>query len=100
MKLQPLLRSVCLINMRVRSYVISRILLIAGAIFVQCTAHDEPILVADVRWCDLAPDPGLCNAYIERYYYDQAERRCKVFVWGGCQGVVPFETLEQCRACE
>ena len=50
--------------------------------------------------CQLVPDTGPCFAAMPRYYYDKAERRCKVFTWGGCQGVVPFETLEECKACE
>jgi len=79
---------------------LSRALLVVAAFSFQCTSHDEPLLVADVRRCSLAPDPGPCNAYIERYYYDPAEKLCKPFVWGGCQGVVPFETLEQCRSCK
>lgn len=50
--------------------------------------------------CSLEPDPGLCKAYIKRYYYDQTEKKCKEFIWGGCDGVVPFETLEECKQCE
>ncbi|MFD1188382.1 BPTI/Kunitz domain-containing protein [Pontibacter rugosus] len=42
--------------------------------------------------CTLAPDPGPCRAAITRYYYDQKEKRCKSFIWGGCRGVLPFET--------
>jgi hypothetical protein len=47
--------------------------------------------------CQLEPDPGLCKAYIERYYYDSGAKKCKAFIWGGCQGVVPFETLAECE---
>ncbi|MBA4146415.1 MAG: proteinase inhibitor I4 serpin, partial [Cytophaga sp.] len=25
------------------------------------------------------------------------EKKCKEFIWGGCGGVVPFETLEECK---
>lgn len=50
--------------------------------------------------CRLAPETGPCFAAIPRYYYDKEEKRCKEFTWGGCQGVVPFETLEACKACE
>jgi hypothetical protein len=50
--------------------------------------------------CSLDPDPGFCKAYIKRYYYDQTEKKCKEFIWGGCDGVVPFETLEECKQCE
>lgn len=50
--------------------------------------------------CDLVPDPGLCNAAFRKYYYDKAEGKCKEFMWGGCGGVVPFNTLEECVQCE
>jgi len=32
-----------------------------------------------------------------KYYYDEEEKKCKEFIWGGCDGVVPFETLEECE---
>jgi hypothetical protein len=50
--------------------------------------------------CSLEPDPGPCRALITKYYYDKNEEKCKSFSWGGCQGSVPFETLEECLACE
>ncbi|MDD9887003.1 MAG: BPTI/Kunitz-type proteinase inhibitor domain-containing protein [Candidatus Marinimicrobia bacterium] len=50
--------------------------------------------------CYLKPETGPCDAYFPRYYYDQKEGECKEFIWGGCQGVVPFETMEECkRSC-
>ncbi|MFH1408686.1 MAG: BPTI/Kunitz domain-containing protein [Nanoarchaeota archaeon] len=49
--------------------------------------------------CSLAPDPGPCKAAMERFYYNG--RRCTTFTWGGCDGMVPFETLESClETCE
>ena len=51
--------------------------------------------------CELDPESGLCLAAIPRFYYDKAEKKCKQFTWGGCGGVVPFETLELCMLnCE
>lgn len=50
--------------------------------------------------CTLVPNVGPCNAAFPRYYYDQEEGQCKQFIWGGCDGVVPFETLEECEACD
>lgn len=51
--------------------------------------------------CKLKPDPGICKAYMPRYYFDESEDTCKEFIWGGCGGTVPFETLESCiEACE
>lgn len=38
---------------------------------------------------------------MERYYFDSASGTCKAFSWGGCDGSVPFDTLEACRkSCE
>jgi hypothetical protein len=51
--------------------------------------------------CTLEPDPGVCKAHMPRYYFNQTEGICKEFIWGGCGGNVPFETLEECQtACE
>lgn len=51
--------------------------------------------------CNLDPESGPCKAYIPRYYYDKNEKKCKEFIWGGCGGIVPFETLEECeRHCD
>jgi hypothetical protein len=51
--------------------------------------------------CDLAPDPGPCEAYIPKYFYDAATGECADFVWGGCDGTVPFDSLGACEAaCE
>ena len=49
--------------------------------------------------CDLVPEQGNCEAAIPIYYFDQEEKMCKEFIWGGCDGVVPFDTLEQCEEC-
>ncbi|UXP30828.1 BPTI/Kunitz domain-containing protein [Reichenbachiella agarivorans] len=53
-----------------------------------CTQSDK---------CSLAPDAGFCYAYIPKYYYDKEEKQCKSFIYGGCGGEVPFETLEACE---
>ncbi len=50
--------------------------------------------------CELEPDPGICEAYMPRWYYDADAGRCKEFIYGGCGGTVPFETKEECKACQ
>jgi hypothetical protein len=50
--------------------------------------------------CNLKPEMGFCEALIPKYYFDKAEGKCKEFIWGGCEGVVPFDTLEECKLCE
>ena len=49
--------------------------------------------------CSLRPERGPCKAMFERFYYDPVKKTCKSFFWGGCGGVVPFETEEECRKC-
>lgn len=50
--------------------------------------------------CELTPNPGPCDAHIPKYYFDMTEMKCKEFIWGGCEGVVPFNTMEECLLCE
>lgn len=47
--------------------------------------------------CKLSPEQGPCLGNITKYYYDIEERKCKQFIWGGCEGVVPFNSLEECE---
>ena len=46
--------------------------------------------------CELEPDPGLCKAYFPKYYFDDETLACQEFIYGGCGGVVPFDTMEDC----
>ena len=52
--------------------------------------------------CYLEPDPGSgCLAAIPMNYYNPQYQQCDIFSWGGCDGVVPFESLEECEnTCE
>ena len=50
--------------------------------------------------CDLTPESGPCEAAIEKYFFDAEDQVCKPFIWGGCEGVVPFDTMEDCQQCE
>lgn len=47
--------------------------------------------------CKLEPDAGNCFAIIPKYYYDKEDKKCKEFTWGGCGGLVPFDTMEECK---
>jgi hypothetical protein len=50
--------------------------------------------------CRLKPDRGLCKGLFWKYHFDQKSAACKEFMYGGCDGVVPFETREECElAC-
>lgn len=50
--------------------------------------------------CELEPDPGNCFAAMPRYFYNSSSGKCEEFIWGGCAGTVPFETMEACYECE
>lgn len=67
------------------------------SLFLSCGENED---FPNNNNCQLEPDPGPCNAAFRRYYYDKQEKKCKEFIWGGCGGVVPFETLEACKECE
>lgn len=73
-------------------------LLIWLSIIIGFTAcqDDEQMNILE---CALEPDPGICFAAIPKYYWDSEACECKEFTWGGCGGVVPFETLEACEVC-
>lgn len=60
---------------------------------------DDDDIIPNDNPCTWEPDPGPCDAAIPRYYFDPQSQSCKQFIWGGCDGVVPFETLEACEAC-
>tara|TARA_B100000686_G_scaffold306385_1_gene345752 strand:- start:331 stop:1806 length:1476 start_codon:yes stop_codon:yes gene_type:complete len=51
----------------------------------------------EIQKCYYTPNPGVCLAAITKYYFDQEENECLEFTWGGCGGLVPFETLEDCE---
>ena len=46
--------------------------------------------------CEVDPDPGLCKAYFPKYYFDKETQACQEFIYGGCGGVVPFDTMDEC----
>jgi Kunitz/Bovine pancreatic trypsin inhibitor domain len=68
-------------------------------ISISCQKEDENPCEQSPK-CSLEPDSGMCLAAFPKYYFDKTEGKCKQFMWGGCGGVVPFNTLEECRQCE
>ena len=57
-----------------------------------------PDCSSNIDACTLIPDPGKCQAAIQKYYFNQETQQCEDFTWGGCGGVVPFDSLEECEA--
>ena len=70
------------------------IIAIASALS-NCTKQNEECTTK----CNQNGDTGPCFAAFRKYYYDKTEKKCKEFIWGGCNGVVPFQTLEECQSC-
>ena len=51
--------------------------------------------------CLQLPVKGECKAMIEKFYFNQKTGRCTPYFYDGCGPVVPFESMEECRAlCE
>ena len=57
-----------------------------------------PDCSSNIDACTSIPDPGMCEAAIQKYYFNQETQQCEDFMWGGCGGVVPFESLAECEA--
>ena len=75
------------------------ILAVVAVIYIRFGSVYLPIEFGDR--CLMKPDACLCKSAIPRYYFDNEEGICKEFLWGGCAGSVPFETLDRCRShCE
>ncbi len=74
------------------NYINLKLIFIGFICLIGCTQPDP--LDDD---CYLIPETGPCEALIPRYFYDQDAGICKEFIWGGCDGVVPFETMEDCK---
>ncbi|KAF7248458.1 Kunitz-type serine protease inhibitor 1, partial [Varanus komodoensis] len=51
--------------------------------------------------CWLPSDPGPCDGYFPRYFYNSASKKCEKFIYGGCGGNKNnFKTLKECeRTC-
>lgn len=77
------------------------ILLLAFCTFSSCCDKEEGNPTVCELNCTLEPNSGKCLGAFSKYYFDKTEKKCKVFTWGGCDGdgVVPFETLEECESC-
>ncbi len=73
-------------------------LCLVGHLFSSCCTDDEDEIPTCTA-CSLAPEVGICNAAIPKFYFDSVTQQCTQFIWGGCGGVVPFQTLEECEAC-
>lgn len=46
--------------------------------------------------CSLVPEVGFCRAAVPKYFFNTKINQCQQFTWGGCGGVVPFNTKLEC----
>lgn len=69
-----------------------------GVVPFQTAADCKTAKCAGANPCSLKPDPGPCKASIPKYFFDPITKTCRKFIWGGCQGVVPFNTAADCEA--
>ena len=63
-----------------------------AVLFSACQQENDPR-------CALEPEAGDCYAAIPKYYFNPTTKQCEEFTWGGCGGVVPFETMLDCQLC-
>ena len=52
----------------------------------------------EIQACYYIPHIGPCDAAFLRYYYDHEESEGSEIIWGGCGGLVPFVSLEDCES--
>lgn len=49
--------------------------------------------------CNERPDPGPCDQWQTKYYYDTDTRRCQPFTYGGCDGSANrFNSQSECES--
>ncbi|MEE3319935.1 MAG: BPTI/Kunitz domain-containing protein [Pseudomonadota bacterium] len=75
-------------------YLILSVVFAMLGLLAACQNHDAESPLPDA--CYQPPKSGMCKASFQRYYHDPESGTCHSFIWGGCKGSVPFETLEEC----
>ncbi|XP_043087558.1 BPTI/Kunitz domain-containing protein [Puntigrus tetrazona] len=63
-----------------------------------CVANAEEIYPDGDKACSLPKDEGACFAIIPKYHYDEEEKICRMFLYGGCRGNANrFDSREECQ---
>uniref|UniRef100_A0A8C3HA69 BPTI/Kunitz inhibitor domain-containing protein n=1 Tax=Chrysemys picta bellii TaxID=8478 RepID=A0A8C3HA69_CHRPI len=61
------------------------------------TPHGARDLSRNTNICQLPMQPGPCQAYVSRYFYNSVTKKCEKFRYGGCQGNWNrFTTKDEC----
>ena len=64
-----------------------------------CTCENGILSCTEIACdpCGALPEEGDCDGAFVRYFFNQETNNCESFIWGGCGGVVPFESLIDCQ---
>ncbi|XP_077098149.1 BPTI/Kunitz domain-containing protein [Siphateles boraxobius] len=63
-----------------------------------CSPKGDQMYPDDEMACSLPKDKGACFAMIPKHYYDNEEKDCRMFFYGGCQGNANrFDSREDCH---
>ncbi|GAB2960084.1 hypothetical protein GCM10027048_29460 [Hymenobacter coalescens] len=73
-------------------------MLLTGATLLSCNHEKDRERVVHAQ-CQQVPAPGVCMGAISKYYHNPKTGCGEQFTWGGCGGVVPFQTLQKCLDC-
>jgi len=85
-------------------YILPLLLLLTGCSTpknaTQLSQTSQQTQIKDSK-CLQKADAGKCRGMFSKYYFDTKKQKCQMFFWGGCEGNVPFETLQSCQnRCE
>ena len=65
------------------------------------TLDEHPYIKTKGENCYKSYDKGPCEAAMPRAYFDSRQGACQLFYYGGCEGLIPFDSVEECRLyCE
>lgn len=68
------------------------VVMIAALVLSACTGQRLPAP------CQEKPSSGRCEDSLTRFYYDAGWDECRAFIWGGCEGNAPFDSMRDCTS--
>ncbi|XP_076260283.1 BPTI/Kunitz domain-containing protein 1-like [Rhynchophorus ferrugineus] len=74
------------------------LLIVCAASVVRAVPSTTQFSASDCTQPHTQPD-ATCRGMIPRYYWNDAEKQCQDFFWGGCRATNNnFATLKECQA--